>query len=84
MIVLALVTTDGDDFLLGDAAADGGNDEDTVLTFGSEPESELESDVDCSLATSLLSPVSWTDQELGPPPKTHLARERRILNMTYT
>ena len=84
MIVLALVTTDGGVFLLGDAAADDANDEDVALTFESEPESELESEVDCSLATLLLSPVSWTDQELGPPPNPHLARERHVLNMTYT
>ena len=78
MIVLALVTTDGGVFLLVDAAADDANDEDAALTFESEPESELESEVGCSLATLLLNPVSWTDQELGPPPDTHLARERHI------
>ena len=84
MIVLAFVTTDGGAFSLGDAATDDANDEDAPLTIESEPESELESEVDCSLATLLLSPVSWTDQELGPPPGTHLARELQILNMTYT
>ena len=83
MIVLAFVTTDGGSFLLGEAAADDGNDEDAALPLESESGSELESDVECSLATLLLSPVSWTDQALGPPPVTHLARKRRVWKGTY-
>lgn len=73
MIVLAFVTTDGDPFLLGDAGADDADDEDAALPFGSEFASEFESELELWLATVLLSPVSWTDQELGPPPVTHVS-----------
>lgn len=44
-----------------------------VLELVFELEFELESDVEpevvlCWLPTSLLNPVSWTDQAFGPPP----------------
>ena len=71
MIVLALVTTDGGDLSLGDAVTNGVKDEDVALLFESVSESGLESELEFWLATLLLSPVSWTDQELGPPPETH-------------
>ena len=74
MIVLAFVTTDGGPFLVGVAAADDANDEDAAPLFESEFVSELESELEPWLATLLLSPVSWTDQELGPPPVTLSAR----------
>ena len=70
MIVLAFVTTDGDPFSVGDAAADGTDDEDAALPLESELWSEPVSELELSLATLLLRPVSWTDQELGPPPVT--------------
>lgn len=75
MIVLAFVTTDGGPFLLGDAAADDADDEDAALPFESEFDSEFESELELWLATLLLSPVSWTDQELGPPPVTHFSEK---------
>lgn len=56
--------------MVGDAAAaDIDDDEAAALPFESESEfvSELEPELELSLATLLLSPVSWTDQELGPP-----------------
>lgn len=73
MIVLALVTTDGGSFLVGDAApGDVDDDEDAALPleseFESEFEPELESELELWLATLSFSPVNWTDQELGPPP----------------
>ena len=71
IIVLALVTTDGGPFLVGDAAADDADDdEDAALPseFESELESELEPEEEPWLATLSFSPVSSTDQELGPPP----------------
>lgn len=49
IIVLALVTTDGGPFSVGDAAADDiDDDEDAALPFGSECElkSELESELE--------------------------------------
>ena len=76
-IVLALVTTDGDPFSVGDAPADDVDvdDVDAALSF----ESESESEVELWLATLLLSPVSWTAQELCPPPVLQSARvERRV------
>ena len=83
MIVLALVTTEGGPFSVGDAAADA-NDDDARLSFESELVSELKPERELSLATLLLSPVSWTDQALGPPPVTHLAGiKRRVLNAAY-
>ena len=78
-IVLALVTTDGDPFSVGDAPADDVDvdDDDAALPF--ESESESESEVELWLATLLLSPVSWTAQELCPPPVLQSARfERRV------
>ena len=99
-IVLALVTTDGDPFSVGDAPADDvdvddddDDDDDAAaaLPFGSEPESEselesdLESELELWLATLLLSPVSWTAQELCPPPVLQSARGRATyLAATYT
>ena len=73
------MTTDGGPFLVGDAAAaDIDDDEAAALPFESESEfvSELEPELELSLATLLLSPVSWTDQELGPPPATQSARSQ--------
>ncbi len=76
-MVLALVTTDGGPFSVGDAVVDDvDDDEDAALPLESESEfefeleSEPESEVELSLATLLFSPVSWTDHELGPPPVT--------------
>ena len=91
-IVLALVTTDGDPFSVGDAPADDVDvDDDAALPFDSEfePESELEleleSELELWLATLLLSPVSWTAQELCPPPILQSARGRATyLAATYT
>lgn len=74
MIVLAFVTTDGGPFLLGDAAADDADD-DAALPFESEFDSEFESELELWLSTLLLSPVSWTDQELGPPPMKHFSEK---------
>ena len=74
MIVLALVTTDGGSFLVGDTAADDADEDDALLSLGSEFESELE----LWLATLLLSPVSWTDQELGPPPVIQSTRKLKM------
>ena len=81
--MLALVTTDGGPFSVGDAVVDDAeDDEDAALPFESEsefelePESELESEVELWLATLLFSPVSWTDQELGPPPVTQSVRRK--------
>ena len=70
MIVLALVTTDGGSFLVGDAAPGDvdDDDDDAALPLESESESELESELELWLATLSFSPVNWTDQELGPPP----------------
>lgn len=77
MIVLALVTTDGGPLLVCDAAADNiDDDEDAALPSESESESELESEPELWLATLLSSPVSWTDQELGPPPVKNLMRNQ--------
>ena len=59
--MLALVTTDGGPFLVGDAAADDADeDEDAALPFESESEfeSELESEVELWLATLSFNPVS--------------------------
>ena len=81
--MLALVTTDGGPFLVGDAADDVDDDETAALPlesefgFVSEFVFELESELELWLATLLLSPVSWTDQELGPPPVTESARSRK-------
>ena len=61
MIVLALVTTDGGPFLVGDAAADDVDDDEAAalpLESELEFESELESESEPWLATLLLSPVS--------------------------
>lgn len=67
--------------MVGDAAADDIDDDDAAaLPFESESElvSELEPEPEpeLSLPTLLLSPVSWTDQELGPPPVTQSARSQ--------
>ena len=95
-IVLALVTTDGDPFSVGDAPADDvdvdvDDDDDAALPFDSELEfeselvSELESELELWLATLLLSPVSWTAQEFCPPPVLQSARGRATcLAATYT
>ena len=70
--MLALVTTDAVPFLVDAAAADDVVvDDEAALPF--ESESESESELELSLPTSLLNPVSWTDQELGPPPVTQSA-----------
>ena len=79
--MLALVTTDGGPFSVGDAAADDADDdEDAALPFESESEfefeSELESGLELWLATLLFNPVSWIDQVLGPPPVTPLVRSK--------
>jgi len=86
-IVLALVTTDGGCFFVGvgDAAAGAGvDDEDTALELESEFESVFEDEL-CSLPTLSSSPVSWTDQALGPPPITLLVcRLQAGSGTTYT
>lgn len=77
MIVLALVTTDGGSFLVGDAApGDVDDDEDAALPSESDFESELESELELWLATLSFSPVNWTDQELGPPPVKQSVRSK--------
>lgn len=89
--MLALVTTDGGPFFVGDAAADDvDDDENAALPFESESEfeveleSELDSELELWLATLLFTPVSWTDQELGPPPVTQSATSKTaVLAATY-
>jgi len=84
--VLAVVTTEGDPFCVGVVSGVEGVEVtaatfelelelESELVFESElePELDVESDVLlCSLPTLLFSPVSWTDQEFGPPHESKL------------
>ena len=78
MIVLALVTTDGGSFLVGDAAADEADDENAASLIEPELLSELESELELWLATLFFNPVSWTAQELGPPPMIQSGKQKKI------